>query len=265
MKTLNNLHKALLAGIVVAAVGLAGCEADGSGVESGGIIDDGGNNGGLGPNDGSTPTTVLEDDDGDGVAETPVNGGKGFVCKVGANAYGTPTTKVGANGVVGGLLGGLSGDTLTRLLASVSEAPNVVDGDLATYSTFAQTAGGLAILDSVDESVVFPGTVPSGAYAVFGLSFPGGTVDASLLNQITVTTYNNDVKQETVSLTQNAIDLLGASVLGDKSLFLGMKTKKAFDTVTVGLSTSLLSANVGDAMYVHELCTDGDFVTLPTP
>lgn len=266
MKNLNTLQKALIAGVVVAAFGLAGCEADGNGVESGGIIgDNNGGNGGLGANDGSVPTTVLEDDDGDGTAETVVDGGKGFVCTAGANAYGAPTTEVGSGGLVGGLLGGLGGDTLTTLLASVTEPNNVIDGNLSTFATFAQTLGGLVGLNSVDESVIFPGDVPAGTYAVFGLSFPGGTVDASLLNQITVTTFNNDVQQETVPLSQTAVDLLGTTVLGEKSLFLGLKTKKAFDRATVGLSTTLLSANVGDAMYVHELCTDGEFVTPPTP
>src|SRR3546814_9650893 len=59
MKNLNTLQKALIAGVVVAAFGLAGCEADGNGLESGGIIGDGSDNGGLGANDGSTPTTEI--------------------------------------------------------------------------------------------------------------------------------------------------------------------------------------------------------------
>lgn len=269
MKTLDILKKTMLAAAVVAAFGLAGCEADGDGQESGGIVDDGGDNGGLGANDGSTPTTILEDDDGDGTAETVVDGGKGFVCTQGVNSVGTPTTEVGANGLVGGLLTPLlnllGGSTATTLLNSVTEPNNVIDGDLATYATFAQTAGGLVgILDSVDESVVFPGSVDAGTYAVFGISFPAGTVDASLLNQITVTTYKSDVEQETVPFTQNAVDLLGLTVLGEKSIFLGIKTKKSFDRATVALTTGLLSVNVGDAMYVHEMCTDGKFVTPPT-
>src|SRR3546814_1607089 len=76
MKNLNTLQKALIAGVVVAAFGLAGCEADGNGLESGGIIGDGSDNGGLGANDGSTPTTVNEDLDDDGTAETVIDGGK---------------------------------------------------------------------------------------------------------------------------------------------------------------------------------------------
>src|SRR3546814_19880393 len=82
-RSLNTLQKALIAGVGVAAVGLAGCEADGNGLESGGIIGDGSDNGGLGANDGSTPTTVNEDLDDDGTAETVVDGGKGFVCTMG--------------------------------------------------------------------------------------------------------------------------------------------------------------------------------------
>ncbi|NKF21438.1 hypothetical protein [Solimonas marina] len=278
MNLSDMLKKTLIAASIVAVFGLAGCEADGTGQDSGAIIGDDGSsgdgsdaNGGLGPNDGSVPTVVNEDDDGDGVAETPVGeDGQGFVCKTGAAAYGTATTEVGSGGLVGGLLntllGVLGGDTLTTLLASVTEPDNVIDGDLSTYATFTQTLGGLVGLDSVDESVIFPDSVPAGTYAVFGLSFPAGTVDASLLNQITVSTYDGDASTplETVDFTQNAVDLLGATVLGDKSIFLGIKTKKAFTRATVSLSTTLLSANVGDAMYVHELCTGGDFVTAPT-
>src|SRR3546814_19836606 len=74
MKNLNTLQKALIAGVVVAAFGLAGCEADGNGLESGGIIGDGSDNGGLGDNDGSTPTTVNEDLDDDGNAKNVKTG-----------------------------------------------------------------------------------------------------------------------------------------------------------------------------------------------
>src|SRR3546814_18008582 len=97
MKNLKTLQKALIAGVVVAAFGLAGCEADGNGLESGGIIGDGSDNGGLGANDGSTPTTVNEDLDDDGTAETVVDGGKGFVCTMGATGFSGPdgaTTEV---------------------------------------------------------------------------------------------------------------------------------------------------------------------------
>src|SRR3546814_18853801 len=68
------------------------------------IIGDGSDNGGLGANDGSTPTTVNEDLDDDGTAETVVDGGKGFVCTMGANGFSGPdgaTTEVVANGLVG--------------------------------------------------------------------------------------------------------------------------------------------------------------------
>lgn len=260
-----DFKRAVIAAMIVGAFGLAGCEADGDGTESGGIVDGGGT---IIPNDGTTPTTVLEDDDGDGTAETPVAEGN-FVCTQGANAHGATGTEVGSGGLVGGalatLLDLLGGDTLTTLLASVTEPDNVIDGNLATYATFTQTLGGLVGLDSVDESVLFGGAVPAGTYAVFGLSFPAGTVDLSLLNQITVTTYKGDVEQETVPFTQSAVDLLGATVLGQKSIFLGLKAKKDFDRATVGISTTLLSANVGEAMYVHEMCTGGKFVTPPSP
>lgn len=265
MNTIDLLKKTLLAAMVATSFGLAACSADGDGVESGGIVDDGGDNGGFGSNDGSTPTTVGEDTNGDGETDTTISGN--FVCQQGAKAYGDVTTEVGANGLVGGLLSTLldllGADTVTRLLNSVTDEPYAVDGHLATYSTFSLTLGLLGgLLSSVDESVLFPSQVPAGTFAVFGVSFPTALVDLSLFNQISVTTYLGDTEQETTTYSQSDLDLLGLTA--DQPAFIGLKSHKAFDRVTIGLTPGLLSVDVGDAMHVHELCTGGKFVTPPS-
>lgn len=265
MNTFDLLKKTLLAAMVATSFGLAACSADGDGVESGGIVDDGGDNGGFGSNDGSTPTTVGEDTDGDGQTDTTISGN--FVCLQGAKAYGDVTTEVGANGLVGGLLSTLlnllGGNTVTTLLNSVTEPDYAVDGHLATYSTFSLTLGLLGgLLSSVDESVLFPSEVPSGTYAVFGVSFPSAAVDLSLGTKISVTTYLGETEQETTSYSYSDLDLLG--LLHDKPAFIGLKSHKAFDRVTIGLTPGLLSVDVGEAIRVHELCTGGKFVTAPS-
>ena len=62
---------------------------------------------------------------------------------VGAQFYGAVTTQVGANGLVGdqltALLDQLGGNSATTLLNSVINPNNVIDGNLATYATYALT------------------------------------------------------------------------------------------------------------------------------
>ncbi|MGH8444224.1 MAG: hypothetical protein ACREVL_03105, partial [Solimonas sp.] len=208
---------------------------------------------------------VGEDTDGDGTTDTDISGN--FICTQGSKAFGDVTTVVGSNGLVGGLLTALlnllGGDTATTLLNSVTEPDNVIDGRLATYSTFSLTLGLLGgLISTVDESVVFPSQVPSGNYAVFGISLPQATADVSLFNTISVTTYLGDTQQETKSYSQSDLDLLGLGT-GDAA-FVGLKAHKAFDRATLRITPGLLTVDVGDALHAHELCTGGKFVTPPT-
>jgi hypothetical protein len=286
MNTLELMKKTLLASMIAATLGLAGCSADGDDAGNGngsvsdcgadGVCGNADDNGGLGPNNGSTPTTVGEDSNGDGTITddelTGPDGTKGFVCSKVATDIASPIrTEVGANGLIGGVLGPLlallGGDSLNTLLGSVTEPDNVIDGRLATYATFTSTAGGLGgLLNSVDLDVVYPSSTDmKGTYAVFGLSFPGDTVELSLANQITVKTYkgSSNTAVETLTVNQNALNLLGANLLGAKALWFGIKTTKDYDRVALSLTPGLLSATVGDAMFAHELCAGGKYVTPP--
>lgn len=268
----------LLASALLAGMLLAGCTSNGdgnnggstggttggtTGGSTGGIIPGGGGTGGP-PNDGTAPTTITK-------GGNPVTGN--FICTVGAKAYGDVTTETGANGLVGGplttLLNLLGGTTVTQLLNSVSEPDNIIDGNLSTFATFSLTAGLITgLLDSVDESVLLPkgASVPAGKFAVFGISFPDGTVDLSLLNSVKVSTFLKSVGQESVTLDQNALTLLGA--VGGSSpayAFVGVETTKPYDQAQISLTPGVITASVGDAMHVYELCTDGRLVTPPTP
>jgi len=248
------LSAALLAGLALSA-----CTSNGPGMAfgtGGGIT---GSSSGGPPNDGTGPTNITS-------GGNPVSGH--FICTQSATAYGDVTTAVGANGLVGGplttLLNTLGGSTATTLLNSVINPNNVIDGNLATYASMSLTVGLLGgLLDSVDLSVLLPSgvTVPSGEFAVYGISFPNGTVDISLLNTVAVTTYLNNVAQETNSLSQSDLSLLGA--IGGSTvppIWIGIEATKPYDRATLSLTPGVLSADVGDAMHIYEFCPGGELV-----
>ena len=62
-----------------------------------------------------------------------------------------------------------------------------------------------------------------------------------------------------------ANDLLGLNVAGADRVFVGIKAAKRFDSASLSLRPNVLSANVGDALYAHELCVRGRFVPAATP
>lgn len=280
---MNQINRKILCAVAVAAaIGLSGCEADGNASEGGGITDGGGEGiggGGSGsgggssfPNDGTTPTVVTDG----GAAPGGVSDGDGsripgrFICEASARRYGpNPETFVAANGLVGGpltdVLNTVGGDTATRLLNSVVDLELAIDGDLRTASKFSLTAAGLfGVIDSVDQVVLIDGEVPSGNFAVFAVSFPIAALELSLLQQVRVTTFRDGAPLERAVLTEPlGLDLLGAVRAGRARAFVGVRTTRDYDAASVGLVPGVLSANVGDAMFVHELCTRGSFVDEP--
>lgn len=263
MKKTELLKTALYAGLIATAVALSGCEADGDGGASGGI-DGGDGPDSLFPNDGTTGGNIEE-------GGTPIAGGDtgfNFICEQSANAYGVPTSEVVANNLSGSALGDLltllGGDTATRLLSSVVDQELAIDGDLETHSTFSLTVdllGGL--LFSVDQLISLGGTAPSGSFAVFGVAFPMATLELSVLQTITVTTFLDGVEQESATIDATTLDLLGAVGVAPARAFVGVKTTTPWDSASIGITPTVLTANVGDAMFVHELCTGGSLVAAP--
>lgn len=257
---LNTLFvKTLLAGAV--AVVMAGCSADGDGSVGGsGGLNPGGDSD-IFPNNGTVTTVIRENG-------TDLTGH--FICTASAQQRAGATTTAGANGLLGGpltqLLNTLGGNSVTALTNSVRDKELTIDGTLETGSTFTLTAALLgipgvgALIDSIDQNIFLPSPQPAGAYAVFGLTFPGATVEASLLSGFTVTTYLGDTEQESEDFSVNAIDLLGFSGVGDQIGFFGLKTTQPYNRVTISLIPTLIAANVGDAMKAHEMCTNGNFV-----
>jgi hypothetical protein len=254
------LASALLLGCEANGIGNGGLGGDGGGITGGGA-------GGIFPNDGTTPTTVGEDGNGDGVVDVPGETLPGnFICSTGVGP--AATTSVSTGQVVGAdltdLLNGLGGGSAAALLNSVTDRDLAIDLDLETYSRFVSTLGGLGALDTVEQVVSINGVIPVGQYAVFAVSFPLALLEASVLHDVIVTTFRGEAAQESITFDATTIDLLGAvGTVAPIRAFIGLKATKPYDQVSIGISSGVLSVNVGDAMYVHELCTDGRFVTAP--
>jgi len=249
--TLFKTAAALAAGLV-----LCGCTSNGPG---GGISGVSTATGGP-PNDGTGPTNITS-------GGNPVTGN--FICTQAATAYGDVTTAVGTGGLVGAdltaLLDTLGGNTATTLLNSVINPNNVIDGNLATYATYSLTAGLFSsAIDSVDLDVIMPKgtTVSAGSFAVFGVSFPAGTADIALLNKIEVATYLNNVLQESNTLSQSQISLLGLTAVSSPAdAWVGIEATKPYDTAVLSLAPGALSVDVGNAMFAYEFCPGGKLVT----
>ncbi len=273
----HGFNLTMLGCALLAMTVLTGCNANGGGSAGGGGGNggNGGNGSGVGPVGGGTgpgtpgggdgtftdPSTDITDNG------TPVAGT--FTCTQSASSFNGASTTVSVNGLVGDaltpLLNGLGANTATSLLNSVINAERAIDGNLDTYSTFQLTAGALSAVDSVAQAVLFPQQLSAGAYAVFALEFPAGTVTASLLNNLTVSTFLGTVEQESRTVPQNQLALLGASVASPGTLYFGIKTTKPYDRADISLVPGVLTANVGDAMYVYELCTGGTITPSTAP
>lgn len=216
---------------------------------------------------------VVQDLPGDQGDVNVAGGDSGyvFVCTETLQQQVGASTSVGADGLVGGpltdLLNMLGGDSATDLTNSVTDAVNAIDGTLRTASTFTLTASLLGTaIDTIDQNVYTPeGTsVPAGGYAVAALSFPAALANVGLLTEVQVRTFLGDVETEpAVVFDATQIDLLGQNIVGSPYVFVGRKVTKPYDRVTVSLAANVLAADVGEAMYVHEVCTDGALVVAP--
>ena len=242
---------------LAAGIALFGCTSNGSGT-SGSVTGTSTGTGGP-PNDGTGTTSITS-------GGTTVSGN--FICTQSAAAYGDVTTAVGTGGLVGAdltaLLDTLGGNTASTLLNSVVNPNNVIDGNLATFATYSLTLGLFtSAIDSVDLDVILPkgGTVPSGQFAVFGISFPKGTVDLSLVNKVEVATYLNGVLQESNTISQSQLGLLGVGAGTPSAIWVGIEATKSYDTAVLSLAPGVLSADVGSAMYAYEFCPGGKLVS----
>jgi hypothetical protein len=225
---------------------------------------------------GNTPTNVTDGPTGPAIAGN-------FFCSRSARFYGNdPQTDVTINGLVGdsalgGLLNLLGGDSAVQLLASVGGKELVVDRDLDSFAQFNLAAGllgappvaipgvpgGTNLVSSVDLRATLNSQVPAGEFAVFALSFPEAAAEVSLGQTVSIRTNLGATQQEVRTVTLSIVDLIGQSALGDTRVFVGFRTTLPYDSAAVSLNPAGISANVGNAMRAHELCTGGRF--LPSP
>lgn len=208
-------------------------------------------------------------DDGNGGQTDIAGGGSGrrFLCTQAFDIAFGASTNVGANGLVGGpvsdLLGGLGGDPVGTLTNSVKDAEKAIDADLRTGSIFTLPASLLGtVVDTIDQNIYTPdgAEIPAGQYAVAAVSFPRALVGLNLLTTVTVTTFKGTTELESNSFDIIALDLLGQTLAGDPYAMIGLKVSKPYDRVAVALSASGLSVDVGDLMYLHEVCTGGRLI-----
>lgn len=286
-------------------VGLAGCEANGGpglgnggdtggggpgvgvvnpndGIDGDGNVEGDGSNTDTGfPNDGTVGGSIEED--GAIIAGPDSDPQMAFVCTRSASLFEGASTEVGANGlvgeVVGGLLGLLGASSVNDLLNSIQDKDLAIDNDLTTAASFTQTLAALDILlggasvDSLDLSVLMPeGKKQSaGSYAVFGVSFPSSLLDLGLLSSLQVTTLlDGEVQEDSAVFDSSGLSLLGFDPLGELGVtsayaWVGYKTTLPYDTARVSISSDLLSADLGSNLYVHEMCTGGNLVEVVTP
>lgn len=279
----------LIGAAFVSAFLLLGCQANSGpeGASSGGLtgtispdtgFDEDGNTTGDGsnldtafPNDGSVGGTVTED--GIVIAGDGAEPAKGFICTNSLSFSGGVTIEASANGLVGSVLGPLldllSGDSVTDLLNSINDGPYSLDGDLTTAAKVTQTVSGLVVvLDTLDALYTLPegSQIGSGNYAVALISFPPSLLDLGLLSFITLDTLKDGEVQETgATLDSTGLSLLGLStdLIGGAYAMLGYKTKMPYDQVRMSIGSNFLSVDVGENVFIHEICTGGRLVDPP--
>ncbi len=287
MKMIGNVP--LAAAVCLAIAAHSGCSANGGvpGLGSGQtailpgdgfdlngvLLGDGSNADTAFPNDGSVGGVIVNGSTV--IAGTNSDPEKSFICSRSASILAGASAEVAANGLVGGalssLLDSLGASSVTNLLNSVKDKELAIDADLTTAASITQTIAGLGALlgsdavSSVDLNVKMPVNIvqPSGTFAIFAVSFPPSLINLGLLSTIRVSTLLNDVVQEnSVRMDTSSLSLLGLSVAGINYAWVGYKTTKPYDTVRLSFSSDLLSLDVGESMYIHEMCTHGSVVPM---
>lgn len=255
---------------------LTGCEADAdvtTDIPDGvapvdpddGSDDPGGGNDDTGfPNAGEAGGAIFED-------TTQIVGGDSgmnFACSDSASGPEGVTVEAAAFGLVGGavvdLVDLLEGDSLSDLLAAVGDLPYVADNTMRTASVFTLTLSLLGdTVSTLGERVHMPIPIEANGenYAVFAISFPESLLSLALFNSVEVTTFLDGVQQEEpVSISAVNLDLLGFSLGTEKYAYVGRRVTQPYDQVEIRMNAPLLSLDLGDALFIHEMCVKGTLI-----
>ena len=128
-----------------------------------------------------------------------------------------------------------------------------VDFPIAALGPVVVTALGLNGVASVH--VAFADTIPAAQVAAFDVELPGGTVEADLLQDVTVSTFAGGTLQEQQTFDPGeTIDLL--NLLGGRGRgLIGFHNTKAYDAIQIDFSATLASADVlGQTAHVFDAC-----------
>lgn len=195
-----------------------------------------------------------------------------FVCTQSASFNEGAHLEVGANGLIGTVVGGLlnliSGNALSDVLNSVSDADLAMDLDFKTAAVVTQAVAGFGgALNSLDVTFHLPEEtiIEAEKYAVFAVSFPSSLLELGLFSTLTVTTLlDGEVQEGGVSLDTSAASLLGASTslvgLTNRYALVGLQVTKPYNSVRLGIGSHFLTIDLGEKLYIHELCTNGRFI-----
>lgn len=219
------------------------------------------------------PNADQLDTDGDGVGDAcPAAAGPGLpVAGCAAIAPQTSVVTMSETGLICSLTEALTGSLLDS--CTVQSPTLAVDQNFDTYSTVQYDVGlldpVLAMLEpellggSITLTVKLPTPVPANQFAGFVISVPGGTVDLSLLRNFKVSTSldgSTEPGEEAggAQLPPTALDFdldLLQQLGDDTKRPIGFANTLPYDRVSLTVDATLLSADLLQAVRVHETCT----------
>ena len=217
------------------------------------------------------PNADQADADSDGVGDAcPVSAGPGLPF-AGCAAIAPQVSVVSGteSGLICMLTNTLTGSALDS--CAVLAPTLAVDQNFTTFATLQYDVGllgavptlGPALSGSMILTTKLPAPIAANQFAGFVISIPGGTVDLSLLRNLTVTTRLAGSGQPGEQAGGNMfdLDLLGQGVAGpaggfDDTVFtLGFANTVPYDEVSLTIDASLLTVDLLEAVRVYETCT----------
>ncbi|SEA77136.1 hypothetical protein SAMN05660909_03362, partial [Chitinophaga terrae (ex Kim and Jung 2007)] len=145
------------------------------------------------------------------------------------------------------VLTGISGDV--GALGGVSNGPYAVDNDPATYATL---TAAVSVAGYAQATAIFPGLSAPGDSVRLILSNPGTILNATLLQNLSVVTYNGNTQVDNVT-GGNALLVLNLLTGASDIYTLSFKSSGSFDRIQVrmgGLATALTQIRVHEIQRV---------------
>jgi hypothetical protein len=147
----------------------------------------------------------------------------------------------------------------------VVDPQNAADGNDQTFSEVdfpiaalgPLTVDALGLNGTAQIHVDLNDTIPAGQVAAFDVELPGGTVEADVLQDVTVTTFAAGAQQEQQTFDPGtSIDLL--NLLGGRGRgLIGFHNTKPYDAIQIDFSATLAAVDLlGVTANVYDDCTN---------